>query len=137
MVYCLGFHETNDNIQLHLDVTTSHVPIIYFCNFVIGQGLIGFRVLGLYEILYFKNSYWNWMSLFPAFSHLLLCTQIFLCYGIGDRVQGLGFHEMSMFNLFDGQQHTLFSPFALIFSSAKYPQIITISIYNSIYTKGV
>jgi len=31
-----GFHETNDNIQWHLDDTTSHVSNIYFCNFVIG-----------------------------------------------------------------------------------------------------
>ncbi len=79
----------------HLNVITPHVPhqSFYVCVifFVMGQGLIGFRVLGLYEIHYFKNLYWNWMSLLPTFSHLLLCTWIFLCYGVGDRAQGLGF----------------------------------------------
>ncbi len=69
--------------QYQLNVTAPHVPhqSFYVCAifFVMGQGLIGFRVLGLYEIRYFKNSYWNWMSLLPTFSHLLLCTQIFLC----------------------------------------------------------
>jgi hypothetical protein len=36
VVYCLGFHETIGNIQWHLDLITSHVPNIYFCNYVIG-----------------------------------------------------------------------------------------------------